>query len=244
MKTHLIMPMGGAGSRFFENGYKKPKPLIKIKEKPFFYWATMSIKKYIDIADLTFVVLQQHIDEFNIDKEILLLFPEAKIRVLNKILPGPVFTCLEGVKDITDEGPILFNDCDHMFKCDEINEVLNNESFIYDGALLSFVSDEAHYSYIQYDEDNNIIGTREKKVVSNHAICGAYVFKNVNLFKTTVQKYLQCCPYNEYFMSGLYNIMCNQGMKIKNYQLDYHVEFGTPKEYEKAIDSMYFYDLL
>ena len=67
MKPHLIMPMGGAGSRFYKNGYMHPKPLIEINGKPFFYWATMSIKKFVDIQDLTFVVLQQHIDDFKLE---------------------------------------------------------------------------------------------------------------------------------------------------------------------------------
>ena len=48
MKTHLIMPMGGAGSRFANSGYMLPKPLIEIEGKPFFFWATRSIEKFID----------------------------------------------------------------------------------------------------------------------------------------------------------------------------------------------------
>lgn len=34
--VHLLMPMGGAGSRFFKDGFVRPKPLIEIKGKPFF----------------------------------------------------------------------------------------------------------------------------------------------------------------------------------------------------------------
>ena len=58
------MPMGGAGSRFFKNGYKIPKPLIEINNRPFLYWSTMSILNYIDVEDLTFVVLQEHVTNF------------------------------------------------------------------------------------------------------------------------------------------------------------------------------------
>ena len=42
-KLHLILPMAGRGSRFFENGFVCPKPLIEIAGKPFFYWAARSI---------------------------------------------------------------------------------------------------------------------------------------------------------------------------------------------------------
>ena len=55
------MPMAGRGSRFFENGFVMPKPLIEINGRPFFYWATQSIAKFVDCADITFVVLEEHI---------------------------------------------------------------------------------------------------------------------------------------------------------------------------------------
>ena len=95
-KPHLVMPMGGAGSRFYKNGYMQPKPLIEIHGKPFLYWSTMSIMKYIDVKDLTFVVLEQHIKEFQIDRVIYSFFQDAKIKVISEVLPGPVFTALHG----------------------------------------------------------------------------------------------------------------------------------------------------
>ena len=69
-KLHLILPMAGRGSRFFENGFVCPKPLIEIHGKPFFYWAARSIEKFVDCADVTFVVLEEHIREFAIDQKI------------------------------------------------------------------------------------------------------------------------------------------------------------------------------
>lgn len=36
MQPHLIMPMGGAGSRFYKNGYMQPKPLIEIMVSHFY----------------------------------------------------------------------------------------------------------------------------------------------------------------------------------------------------------------
>ena len=52
-KLHLVMPMAGRGSRFFENGFVCPKPLIEIHGRPFFYWATQSIARFVDCADIT-----------------------------------------------------------------------------------------------------------------------------------------------------------------------------------------------
>ena len=45
MKIHYIMPMAGRGSRFNQEGFDLPKPLLEIYGMPFFYWATRSISK-------------------------------------------------------------------------------------------------------------------------------------------------------------------------------------------------------
>ena len=74
-KLHLVMPMAGRGSRFFENGFVMPKPLIEINDRPFFYWATQSIAKFVDCADITFVVLEEHIRDHAIDREIKPITP-------------------------------------------------------------------------------------------------------------------------------------------------------------------------
>lgn len=233
LKPHLVMPMGGAGSRFFKNGYMQPKPLIEINGKPFFYWSTMSVMKFVDLADLTFVVLKEHVEKYDIDREIYKYFPNAFIEVIPTVLPGPVFTSLKGVEKIRDDTPIIINDCDHMFCCREVYHVLNHSLLTEDGALLTFESKAPQFSYVQYS-GGVIVGTVEKKVASNHAICGAYIFKNVEIFRNAAKKYIKKCPYNECFMSGIYNILCDERRKVKDYLLDFHVEFGTPDEYEAA----------
>lgn len=243
-KLHLIMPMGGAGSRFFKNGFVMPKPLIEINGNPFLYWATRSIEKYIDVADITFVVLKQHITEFQIDKVILQYFPGAKIEAVDfeKVKSGPVMTCLAGLKNILDDQPILFNDCDHMFACESFAKDMNSGNWDYDGALLTFESDQPQYSYVEYKNDR-IVGTVEKKVVSNHAICGAYMVRNAQLFREMAEEYLGHCNYNEFFVSGIYNVMCQKGLDVQNYVVNFHVPFGTPMEYEQAQGSDYFSEL-
>lgn len=243
MKPHLIIPMGGASSRFYNKGYIQPKPLIEIQEKPFLYWAAMSILKFTEVADLTFVVLRQHINEFQIDRVIKNHFPDAHIEIVENILPGPVFTSLRGVEGISDNAPIIFNDCDHIFKCSAVNEVFHSGSIDFDGGLLIFESSEPQFSYVVYDDKQKIIGTVEKKALSRHAICGAYIFRSAGLFRNIAERYIGECPYNECFMSGLYSVMCSRGMTVKEYLLDFHVEFGTPEEYEEAKNSPYFMEI-
>lgn len=242
-KFHLIMPMGGKGSRFSSLGYNLPKPIIPIYGKPFFYWAVKSITKFNDVIDITFVVLKEHIDNYSIDVEIKKDFPSAKIIVLNHVLNGPVLTCLEGIKCISDDFPILINDCDHLFKSSEFNNLWKNNSFSnIDGALITFKSDSPQFSYVIY-ENEKIVGTIEKEVLSNDAICGAYLFKSKNQFVNLSNKYFADCKYTEYFISGLYNVLAENGGNIVAFNTDYHISFGTPEEYTSAKEDRHFEEL-
>ena len=244
-RVHLIMPMGGAGSRFFKNGFVMPKPLIEIKDKPFFYWATRSISKYVNLKDITFVVLQEHIDNFKIDDEIRKYFSNARIVVIPTLLNGAVLTCMEGIKNIDDDGPIIFNDCDHMFFCEDFYNYCNKGDFDkIDGALLTFISNDPKFSFLELDDNNNVIKTVEKVAISDKAICGAYYFKNKNIFINSAKRYLHECSYNEYFISGVYNTMIDNGLIVKNFTVDNHLPFGTPEEYEEAKKSIEFEELL
>lgn len=234
-KINLIMPMAGGGTRFKKEGIILPKPLIELNKKPFFYWATQSIVKFIDIESIVFVVLKEHIEKYNIDKEILKYYPYAKLQIIDDILNGAVLTCLEGIKLIDNNNPILFNDCDHAFICKSFYEYCLKRNFNkMDGALLTFNSNDAKYSYVTLDESGNVIKTIEKKVISDKAICGAYYFKNKDIFKISTEEYLNNCDYEEYFVSGIYNIMAKNNMLIKYFLTDLHISFGTPEEYEKV----------
>lgn len=244
-KIHLIMPMGGGGTRFGNKGFTVPKPLIQLQGKPFFYWATQSVAKFVEVQDITFVILQEHIDKFDIRKIILDYYPDAHIQIIPHVLNGAVLTCVEGAKAIQDKLPILFNDCDHAFICKSFYNFCREADFeSIDGGLLTFYSDSNAFSYAMFDDSHNVIGTIEKQVLSNEAICGAYYFKNKAVFTTAVNSYLEHCSYNEYFVSGVYNEMCARNDTVRTFCLDEHITFGTPDEYDEAMKDVRLSELL
>ena len=110
-KLHLILPMAGRGSRFFENGFVCPKPLIEISGKPFFYWATRSVEKYVDCADITFVVLEEHIRDFGIDAKIKQYWPEARIIALPEVTEGAAITALKGCETVSQSCSMTATTC-------------------------------------------------------------------------------------------------------------------------------------
>ena len=229
-KLHYILPMGGGGTRFGNRGYDLPKPMIKLHGKPFFYWAAMSVLNFYDVADISAVILKEHATKYGLDRELKQYFPDIRIVYLDHVLNGAVLTCLEGVRIISDDAPLLFNDCDHAFYFGGDSRIIRPESDAPDGALLTFESDNPAFSYVRLDEQGRVTGTVEKEVVSNQAICGAYYFKNKECFVNNAEKYLKECEYKEFFLSGVYNVLAKAGGDIRTYTLDKHIPFGTPEE--------------
>ncbi len=229
----LILPMGGAGTRFFDNGFECPKPLLELCGKPFFYWATESVYRRVPTAGLTFVILREHAERFGLRDKILEFYPEARIVELDHVLRGAVLTCLEGVKDLPDDRPVLFNDCDHYFEAANLARFCASDDAA-DGLLLTFRSDLPCYSYLDYDAGGKVTRTVEKQVISNDAICGAYYFASKKLFCDYAARYLETCTYREFFLSGVYNNMAQDGRIIRGLPVDLHIPFGTPDEYRAA----------
>lgn len=233
---HLIMPMAGRGSRFFENGFVQPKPLIEINGAPFFYWAAQSVAKFVDCADITFVVLAEHERDFAITAKIRAYYPAAKFVLLPAVTEGAAITSLRGAEALPDGEPMLFNDCDHLFLCSAFADFCRAARFAQgpDGALLTFPSDSPAYSYLQYDGAGRVCHTVEKQVVSHDAICGAYYFKDKKTYADACAVYLKNCEYKEFFVSGIYNVLAAQGKELRGFATDLHLPFGTPAEYFEA----------
>ena len=236
---HGVIPMAGEGARFRSLGYDLPKPLVPLQGRPFFYWAAASMTKTLPLASLTFVVLRSHIEAHAIDTVITSYFPSSRIVVLDTVLKGPVLTCLAGSDGLPDDLPVIFNDCDHLFHSQALIRWVRSGQAANErngGSLVSFTSDNPAYSYLEEKAPGVVASTVEKQVISHHAICGAYLFRNQRVFHDAAKHYLDNCPYHEFFMSGVFNSLISQGQTVHHLPLDLHLSFGTPEELQQVAD--------
>ncbi len=237
----LIIPAAGRGSRFKKNGITTPKPLIELNSRPFFWWATESIRQKTSIHELIFVVLEEHVIQFNIDSEIKFYYPNAKIVVISEVTKGAAETALLAIDAMESNGAFAINDCDHAFNLNNVNEIISDLSSEADAALVYFNSNNPAYSYAQLDQNNKVIGTVEKEVVSHCAIAGCYFFKDKETYINAYNQYIKNCNYNEYFISGIYNELARESKSISIFELESHCAFGTPEEYQTATDIISLY---
>ncbi|NJL08733.1 MAG: NTP transferase domain-containing protein [Methylacidiphilales bacterium] len=122
MAVNLIIPMAGRGSRFSKAGVSIPKPLVELAGRPFFWWATESVRRSTPIGEMVFVVLREHVAAFQIDARVLDCYPSARIIVIDEVTSGAAETGVIGARAIANDLPVAINDCDHAFNAPFLDE--------------------------------------------------------------------------------------------------------------------------
>ena len=239
---HIIMPMAGEGSRFLKEGWTTPKPLIPLHGMPLFKRAIGSVHADGIQMKYSFIVRQNHIDEYGIDKGIQSFLPEAKVFSVQQTTRGAVETCLMAESAIDDNDAVVVMDCDLEFESKRFIELIKaalatSGEEAEGGALVSFESDSPKYSYAEIDENNVVLRTAEKEVISDHALCGAYFFSSGKRFKQVAHQLMneQNFAKPEYYVSLLYNYLIAAGEKVHLAPMEEYYSYGTPEELKRYL---------
>ena len=234
--VNIVIPMAGAGSRFAVEGYDVPKPFIEFNGK-------MMIEHVLDgfrIIDANIILVLQ--EKFLTEQKLQLQKLRDKYILdfvsVPKLTMGAAITALASHKKIKPEYDIIFADSDNIFDCNDVKEFISDVRIRnLDGALLTINSDNPCFSYASVDENGFLILTKEKEVISNHAICGMYYFKNIELFKDAVIDLVVCndLQKGEFYMSNVYNHLKKMTAKIGIFDIAHFDCVGTPEQLKEYI---------
>ena len=130
-KLNVLIPMAGAGSRFAEQGYVFPKPLIEIKGSPMIEVVVKNLN--ID-ANYIFIVQKEHVEKYNIDKMLKLIKRGSKIVVTEGLTEGAACTTLLAKEHIDNENPLIISNSDqfilwiHCKNFDVLNYLISEQN--------------------------------------------------------------------------------------------------------------------
>ena len=232
--TNFVFPMAGEGSRFKLGGIYTPKPLLKLSGRYFFEIAANALVKESGDHNLVFVVLQEHIHDFDIHKTILDVFPKAEIVALDETTSGSAETAYLGIQAAKLEiGSLIIADCDQWLKGSQLREMfeaLNEEKI--DIGLPVFSSENPEFSYVKRETDLRIIDIVEKDVISKKAVAGCYGFRSEALFNQVYESFVDWK--GERYLSEIVSQGIKHDLKVYSFDLEAHVSFGTPADYASA----------
>jgi len=235
-KINVVIPMAGAGSRFAVAGYEVPKPFIEFNGKMMIEHVLSSFKA-ID-ANFILVLQEKFLAEQKIQLKKLQSIYTLNFVTVPKLTMGAAITALAAHKTVNPEYDIIFADADNIFNsndiCNFINFVRKDELA---GALLTVNSNKPCYSYAKVDANGYLIETKEKEVISNHAITGVYYFKSLNDFKDAVIDLIveSDLSKGEFYMSNVFNHLKKFTDKIGVFDISHFDCVGTPLQLDEFI---------
>jgi len=240
---NIIIPLGGKGERFLNNGYSLPKPLIKVFDKSMIFYVLDNLE--INKNDMVFMIYY-NLEKYDFENKINHKYPFINFVKLNNQTKGASETImigLETIKKLTNNLKCMLLDCDtfytqnitKMYKDINVNSVfytINKE-------------EQPIYSYINLDNEQNITLIKEKVKISDNANTGIYCFNNINELSFYAKKVVDNnINFNgECYTSCIIDEMIKDNIIFKGIQINNNSVFnlGTPNQLNTYLNNTYLF---
>ena len=224
---NIIIPIGGIGQRFKDEGYVTPKPLINVLGEPMICKLISNLS--IGLHDSLHIIYNPELNSYNFESLLKFKFPGININFLclDGITKGASETILFGLErmDTTIDESFLILDCDTFYEDDILEKYrscINKNTIFY----FNDNYDLPIFSYIEIDHENRVIDIKEKIKISNNANTGAYGFSNGNQLKKYCTRI--ATAKGELYTSLIYKEMLNDGIEINSERIENFNCVGTP----------------
>jgi HAD superfamily hydrolase (TIGR01509 family) len=230
-KMNVLIPMAGAGSRFAEQGYTFPKPLIEVGNKPMIQVVVDNLN--ID-ANYIFIVQKEHYEKYNLETVLNLVKPDCTIVQVEGVTEGAACTTLLAKEYIDNEDPLIIANSDQFVEWNS-NEVLyafSTEGV--GGGILTFESTHPKWSYARTDQNGWVTQVAEKEPISLHATVGIYYWSRgcdyVSSALQMIEKNIR--TNNEFYVCPVFNEFIQNGgkVRIKHINPEGMWGLGTPED--------------
>lgn len=236
----ILIPIGGLGTRFKENDYKRPKTLINIFGQPLIFHLLDNLD--IDDETIVYIVYNHEYEKYRFEDMIVNNYSDVhfKFHHLLDNTEGAAETINIALQhiDLNYDLPVLCLDSDNFYteniieKWNQQNGILYFEDF-YEKPL---------YSYIEYNHDYTIVDIKEKEKISNNACCGGYGFSSYKQLLYYTQKVLDenFRFKDEFYTSSCIKRMLNDSITfhgIKINKENFHC-LGTPLQLKQFYNNV------
>lgn len=227
-RMNIIIPIGGIGKRFKDEGFDLPKPLIPVLGKPMI----CRVIENLDLKeeDKIHIIYNPELNNFRFESFLRKEFPKINFNFicLSGLTKGAAETILFGLERISDKilsEDFLIMDCDTFYDdniLEKYRKCKNKNSIFY------FIDEENDpiFSYITIDESGKVYDIKEKIKISKFANTGAYGFSSGVVLKEYCKKISN--GERELYVSLIYQKMLEDGIKINSEEIEKFNCVGTP----------------
>jgi len=228
-KLNVLIPMAGAGSRFYQAGYTFPKPLIEIDNKTMI---EIVVKNLSIDANYIFIVRKEHLVKYNLKTVLKLINKKSSIISIDQITEGAACTTLLAEKLINNNKQLIIANSDQFIEWNPSEAMYKFTNNRVDGGILTFKSKHPKWSYAKINKKGNIQKVAEKNPISDDATVGIYYWKKgsdyVKYAKKMIKKNIR--TNNEFYVCPVYNEAIKDKKNIISYQVKKMWGIGTPED--------------
>ncbi len=229
---NIVMPMAGRGSRFAEIGIKTPKPLIDVRGRPMYAWASESLP--LELARrLIFICLEEHLRERALEDDIRSRYRnlDPQIVPLGEVTDGQACTVLKAAEFIDNDEPLLIYNADTYCRT-RLSERLPRLSPDIAGLLGVFRAPGDKWSFARADEFGRVLETAEKRRISEWASTGLYYFRRGRDFVAHARQMIADDERvnDEFYVAPVYNRLIAAGGAVYIDPADEVWVLGTPED--------------
>ena len=234
---NIVIPMAGKGSRFAVAGYKDPKPLIPVHNKPMIQVVVENLTPRCKHRFI-FICQNQHLKDYELGKKLRSYAANVAIIGIDSITEGQICTVLKAKDLINNDEPLMTANSDQYidFDINDYLDAMNSRNL--DGMIMTMKSNDPKWSYAKTDDEGMVTETAEKKVISGNATVGIFNFKHGRDLVRAAEQMIKddVRVNNEFYTCPCYNYLIRDGKKIGIYgigkEYDGMYGLGIPKDLE------------
>ena len=229
---NILIPMAGLGSRFYEKGFKLPKPLILVRDNVMIQAVVESINIR---ANYIYVVQKEHYEKYHLEEVLNSITPNCKIIQIDGVTEGAAITALAAQSLIDNKSPLLIANSDQIISWKPKLFFYRLNEAQYDGGILTFEDTNPKWSYAKVDDQHMVELVAEKEVISNLATVGIYYWKHGDDFVKYAKQMINnnIRTNNEFYICPVFNEAIKDNKKIWANSVAKMWGIGTPEDLDK-----------
>lgn len=232
----ILIPMAGEGSRFMDEGYTFPKPLIDVAGKPMI----QSVVENLDFdCEYIFLVRKSHVDRYSGLLNTLDRITNGRYKhvLVDELTQGAACTALLAKDLIDNDEDLLIANSDQIIEYNPENFKLLKDLTSVDGVTFVFNAVHPKWSFVKTNSRGFITEVAEKKPISNIATCGIYWYRRgsdfVKYAEQMVDKDIRVN--NEFYIAPVYNELIADNKTLIPFYVHKMWGIGTPEDLNRFL---------
>lgn len=211
---NIVVPMAGRGSRFANEGYQLPKPLIPVKGHPMIELVIANLTPRVPHR-FHFLILREHDKDYGLAERLRCWAPDCSITYVDTVTEGAACTVLLARDAINNDDPLMIANCDQYV--DISIDVYLADIAEADGLIMTMWADDDKWSFVRRDDTGRVVEVVEKVVVSNEATVGIYNFaRGADFVRAAESMIAEDHRVNgEFYVAPVYTRLAQEGADIR-----------------------------